>query len=260
MNNHTATVLTAFVLLLEVTFLVAITKVPTVTPQERKGIIIQKHGFIRISDTAMSAPNPPDTYYTDDEPATQIPTPAVVVEEPSLKTKLGRIVSSNLKRVFEIAKHIGHPETMQAILLQESGGGMSHPVGNLQSPIGKRSYGLMQVQLIAARSILTRFPETVAQYFPGRTYSSLTDEEIIALLITNEEANIHIATLHFNLYLSLSRGNWDKAVAAYNMGIGNANKRSDHAEVPYVREIKSRLIRTVKPFNKSNSLALTTSI
>jgi hypothetical protein len=166
-------------------------------------------------------------------------------------------MQANLKQVHAVAREFGHPETMQAILLQESGGGVANPVGNLNSPVGKRSYGLMQVQVVAARSILSRYPTTFNRYFPDRQYQTVSDEEVIALLISNHEANIRIACQHFALYLSMSEGDWHKAVAAYNMGIGNALKREDHADYPYVKEIEEKMRETVRPFNLRHNLMLT---
>lgn len=264
MNNHTTTLLivaASLVMSLFVNISVAQTSV-----NSRSQIHTHqpsKYGFIKVSDEG-NGPSWVQTYsetFLTAEPATEEPVATTVeaekVEESvSFKSKLNKAITANLKKVYDIAKNIGHPETMQAILMQESGGGVANPVGNLKSPVGKRSYGIMQVQVVAARSILTRYPETFERYFPDRKYSSVSDEEIIALLIRNDEANIRIATQHFGLYLSLSNGDWNKAVAAYNMGIGNANKRSDHANVSYVKEIKARMIKLVKPFNKNNGIAL----
>jgi hypothetical protein len=115
----------------------------------------------------------------------------------------------------------------------------------------------MQVQVVAARSILTRYPAIFDKYFPSREYKSVTDEEIIAMLISNDEANIHIASQHFKLYLDLSKGDWHKAVAAYNMGIGNANKRDNHEDYPYVQDVMRRLHEVIRPFNRKNNLSLT---
>ena len=185
-------------------------------------------------------------------PPAAIPAPAPL--RTISKETLNTIINKNLIKVYNIAKEFGHPETMQAILLQESGGGVSNPVGNMESPIGKRSYGVMQVQIVAARSILSRYPTTYNRYFPNRVYDTISDEEIVALLISNHEANIRIASQHFALYLSLSSGDWNKAVAAYNMGIGNANKRETHDDYPYVKEIVLKLNTVVVPFNEVHRL------
>ena len=165
--------------------------------------------------------------------------------------------TANLLLVRDIAKEFGHHETMQAILMQESNGGNANPVGNLNSPSGKRSYGIMQVQPVAGRFVLSRTPSLAAKYFPGRKVSSITDKEIITLLLTNDEANVRIAVHHFNIYLSIVKGNWSKAVAAYNMGIGNALKRASVEDVAYVKSIRSRIVKHIKPFNKAHPGTLT---
>jgi len=161
-----------------------------------------------------------------------------------------------LKRVFEIGTEIGNPETLQAILMQESKG-IKHAVGNPKAPLSQRSYGLMQVQLGAARSILQRQPDLLNEIFPDRTLKSIKDPELAEMLIHNDEANIRIAAYHFNLYLKLCKGNWHKAVAAYNVGIGGVQNISNPAEYSYVREIKRKMDRIIKPFNTRNELLST---
>jgi hypothetical protein len=203
-------------------------------------------GFIKVSE-------PADDH--NDTITADTPTPPAVSN--NNKTTHSSVIKQNMLKVRTIAKEVGHHETMQAILLQETNGGTSHPVGNLKSPIGKRSYGIMQVQLVAGRSVLERRPELAERYFPDRKLSSVMDEEIIALLLSNDEANIRIAVHHFDIYHKLSKGNWMKAVAAYNMGIGNALKRASFDDVPYVKSIQKRISTTVKPFNKSNPGQLT---
>jgi hypothetical protein len=233
MNNHTATLLTTIAFFALVFMLTAMSSMP------RK---IHADTQIQI-DTPL--------------PTQEIPSGVPASPPETLKARYNRVIASNLKKVYSISKAFGHPETMQAILMQESGGGISHPVGNLDSPIGKRSYGIMQVQVVAARSILSRYPGIFDQYFPHRKYSTVTDEEIIALLLMNDEANIHIAAQHFNLYYRLSNGDWHTAVAAYNMGIGNALKRENHGEYPYVVEVERRIQEVIKPFNRQHKLPLT---
>lgn len=162
----------------------------------------------------------------------------------------------NMKVVFEVGSEVGNAETLQAILIQESRGLRSEPVGNKSSPIGRRSYGLMQVQLAAAKSVLQRYPEVFDKYFPDRTYKEIADEEFIALLLTNDEANVRIAAYHFKLYLQLSNGNWSRAVCAYNIGIG-AVQRVTNYNNSYVQSVKKKLTTVVKTFNHNNGLLLT---
>lgn len=167
-------------------------------------------------------------------------------------------LATNMSLVFNIGKQVGDAETLQAILLQETRGGMIPSlIGNKESPVGKRSYGLMQVQVCAARSILSRNTDLTEGYFPDRKYISLADEEIIALLLTNKDANIRIAAYHFKLYKSLAKGDWARTVAGYNAGEVLMHKLQHPEQFGYVVEVKQKLNTTVKQFNKDHGLQLT---
>lgn len=176
--------------------------------------------------------------------------PAVLV---SHQLPMNSTLTRNMLKVRSMAERYGHHETMQAILLQESNGGLDTTI---KSHKGTGSYGLMQLQIIAARSVLSKYPDIREQYFPGRTMESIKNKEIITLLVDNDDANIHIAIHHFNLYLSIVKGNWTKAVAAYNMGIGNALKIASHDNNPYVISIRSKMQTVVKQFNKNHPTML----
>ena len=165
--------------------------------------------------------------------------------------------STNLKTAFKVGVEIGNPETIQAILLQETGGNNNNSIGNKGAPVGKRSYGLMQVQVVAAKEVLTQYPSMLKVYFEGKTLSTLSDEQIIAVLLTNQEANIYFASYLFKYYLQLCNGNWDKAVASYNMGIGGVEQVSNYNQVDYVVSVKGLMESKVRPFNKRNNLTLT---
>lgn len=165
-------------------------------------------------------------------------------------------LTDNLKKVFDIGNEVGNAETLQAILIQESGGGVAPAIGNPKGPISKRSYGIMQVQTVAARSILSREDGLLSRYFPDRTYASLKDNEIINLLLHDDDANIRIAAYHFKLYLELCKGNWSRAVAAWNVGIGGVTHIPSPAKYGYVVNIKSKLEHTIRPFNRLNNLEL----
>lgn len=161
-----------------------------------------------------------------------------------------------LAKVFEIGKDIGHAETLQAILMQESRG-VKRAVGNPGAPLHMRSFGLMQVQLVAARSILTRHPTLLSEYFPNRSLKSVSNQELANLLLDNDDANIIIASHHFKLYYDLSHGNWARAVAAYNVGIGGVKRIANPAAFPYVKSVQRWKSNTVRPFNTLNGLSLT---
>lgn len=181
------------------------------------------------------------------------PVPETPMTAPEVIKRGG--IADNLLTVFHVGREVGNPETLQAILIQESGGAPA-AVGNKASPVGKRSYGLMQVQVNAARSVLQRNPKLVKQYFKGRSYGSLVDEEIIALLIMNDEANVRIAAYHFRIYFKLCGGDLDKTVAAYNAGIGGVEAIPNPSEFQYVISIKEKLQDVVRPFNQKHGLRL----
>jgi hypothetical protein len=162
--------------------------------------------------------------------------------------------TENMKLAYEVGEELGHGHTMQAILLQETIAGEGHTIGNQASPVGKRSYGLMQVQVVAARSVLQRYPEVYQKYFGDRPYRKVMDEEIIALLLTNKEASMRIATYNFDLMMKLTKGSWHRAVAAYNAGIGNALQMKEPSKFGYVRDVALKVHNVVKPFNKEIGL------
>lgn len=180
------------------------------------------------------------------------PTTEVVASKP---VYVNQSVAENLKMVFAVGREVGHPETLQAILLKETGGNSATMIGNRASPVGKRSYGLMQVQVVAARSVLQRVPKVRARYFPNRAYSTILDEEVIALLLTNNEANIRIAAHHFQLYFNLLDGDWDKTVAAYNAGIGGVENIPEPSEFQYVVDVKDKIESVIRPFNRKHGLS-----
>lgn len=181
----------------------------------------------------------------------------VQAAQEDLQPIIGEQLANNLSLVFNVGKEVGDPETLQAILLQETNGGRSELIGNKTSPVGKRSYGLMQVQVCVARSIFERNPDLFDVYFPDRKYSSIADEEIIALLLTNKEANIRIAAYHFKLYKALARGDWAKTVAGYNAGVVLMQKIAHPTEFGYVKDVKLKLTTTVRRFNREHKLQLT---
>ena len=164
---------------------------------------------------------------------------------------------NNMELVFAVGKEVGEPEALQAILLQETNGGRSILVGNLESPVGKRSYGVMQVQVIAARSVFENYPVVANMYFPKRKYASITDEEIITLLLSDNEACVRVAAYHLKYYKSLVRGDLERALLGYNAGIRLMHNMSNPSEFDYVIGIKTKLDQVVRPFNRTRGLQLT---
>jgi hypothetical protein len=103
--------------------------------------------------------------------------------------------------------------TTMAILIRESQIDTFGPVGDHHRPMGKRSYGAMQVTLAAAKEVLH-------QHCPRLNPGLDTDEEVISHLIMRPKWNIEVG----GCYLAALRKETDRlsdAVAAYNMGLGN---------------------------------------
>lgn len=167
----------------------------------------------------------------------------------------------HLTMVYEVASEYGHPEVLQAMLMQESNGG-THPtlIGSPNAPLSKRSYGVMQVQVSTARSLMERYEHLRDKYFPSREVKHISDREIRTMLLTNHKANVEIATVLFELYLHISNGNVDRAIAAYNVGIGGVKKLRSLSKFKYVKEVRQKIKTVVKPFNEQYGLGTTNTI
>lgn len=184
-----------------------------------------------------------------------------VVEHKEVSTfnGLSQAVVRNLILVYQIGKEVlGKPEYLQSIMMQESKG-VSGLIGNKSAPPSKRSYGLMQVQIPSARSILRSNDEVMDRYFPNRSIKSVKDGEIERLLLRNDEANVRIAAYHYKRDLNDSRGNVDRSLASYNLGSGGVQRIRNYAKFPYVVGVKNQLKRIVQPFNAIYERTLTPS-
>lgn len=161
-----------------------------------------------------------------------------------------------LKIAKEIGEEIGWPETIQAIALQESSAGVpGYRIGDLDEPVGKRSYGVMHVKVATSRFVLNNFPRIKDQYFGNKRIRQIIDEELIVLLMSNDEFCIEIAALNFLKMLEFSGGDWIRAVAGYNGGWGIAKRLKKPREFDYVKHINRRIKKQIRPFNASLILA-----
>jgi hypothetical protein len=132
-----------------------------------------------------------------------------------------------------------HAEQVQAILLQETIAGQLGRIGHMTAPVGKRSYGVMQVKISAARDMLRKYPEF------GRFRS---DEELIVALMTDDEFNIRIAS-KFMKYLKQNTRSVDAALVAYNIGLRASRKISRPQSFKYVVRTRRNLTKVVQNFN-----------
>lgn len=132
-----------------------------------------------------------------------------------------------------------HASLLQAVLMQESIAGQLGRLGHLSAPLGKRSYGVMQVKVVAARDVLSWHPELGD--FPS-------DDQLIARLITDDEFNLRVASAYLK-YLRKRTGSDHEALVAYNVGPSAAKHVVDPAQYRYVLGIERYLSKVVMPFN-----------
>ena len=128
---------------------------------------------------------------------------------------------------------------MQAVLLQETLAGLLGRLGHLSAPLGKRSYGVMQVKVVAAHDVLRLHPEL------GKFH---TDDQLIARLITDDEFNIRVASAYLK-FLRRHKHSDQKALVAYNIGMNAARRVMDAADFKYVRRVERYLADVVPRYN-----------
>jgi len=164
-----------------------------------------------------------------------------------------------LTLAWHIGKEVGYPETVQSILLQETlAGKLGNRIGDTVLPTMKRSYGVMQVKAGTARQVLRLNPDLRKKYFPQfKSEKKIRDEEIIIQLIQDDVFTIKVAALYFAHQRRFAKS-WSVAVVAYNQGLGGARHLTAPKEHKYYRKIVQRLIKEVRPFNKSVGLSIPT--
>ena len=132
-----------------------------------------------------------------------------------------------------------HARLVQAVLLQETIAGLLGRLGHLSAPLGKRSYGVMQVKVVAAHDVLRRHPE-LGQFH--------TDDQLITRLITDDEFNIRIASAYLK-FLRRHKHSDQQALVAYNIGMNAARRVMDAADFKYVRKVERYLAVLVPRYN-----------
>lgn len=148
-----------------------------------------------------------------------------------------------LKMAFEIGNRDGglpHAQLIQATLLQETIAGQLGRIGHRTAPVGKRSYGVMQVKVTAALDVLAEHRELG---------NFRTDEELIVRLMTDDEFNIRVAS-KFMMNLREKTLSDAEALVAYNIGLRAAKRFEEHAEFRYVKSVNRYFEDVVLPFNR----------
>lgn len=133
-----------------------------------------------------------------------------------------------------------HAELMQGVLLQETIAGQLGRIGHLSARVGKRSYGVMQVKVTAARDVLRKHKDDFGRF--------RTDEELIIGLMTDDEFNMRIAS-RFLLMLDKKTKTVEQTLVAYNIGLRGSRKIPDHANFKYVVRVNRKLESVIRPFN-----------
>ena len=140
-----------------------------------------------------------------------------------------------------------HALLLQAILMHETRAGQGHRVGDTHSPVGKRSYGIMQVKLVTAYDTLKRH-RNLGEF--------KTEEDLIIRLVTDDNFNLHVASHHLS-WLRRHTNFTAQAVMAYNTGLSKAQNHWYPQKFQYVRKIQRYLDEVVIPYNRRRGLATT---
>jgi soluble lytic murein transglycosylase-like protein len=106
--------------------------------------------------------------------------------------------------------------------------------------VGKRSYGVMQVKVTAARDMLNKHPELGV---------FRSDEELIARLMIDDEFNIRVASKYISYLMKKARTE-ERALVAYNIGLSAAREVDDPTEFKYVKAVKRYVTEIVVPYNE----------
>ena len=132
-----------------------------------------------------------------------------------------------------------HARLVQAVLLQETLAGLLGRLGHLSAPLGKRSYGVMQVKVVAAHDVLRHHPEL------GKFH---TDDQLITRLMTDDEFNIRVASAYLKFLRQHKRSD-QQALVAYNIGMNAARRVMDAADFKYVQKVERYLAVVVPRYN-----------
>ena len=148
-----------------------------------------------------------------------------------------------LNAAYSIAKAIGlkKPELAQGILIQESqaGGLDSYKVAGQEFGLktNERYYGVGQVKLSAAKTVMNRFPQMWDKY----DFHTRTDEELIANLIMNDLFCVEISTRYLKILSDDYGYEGDKLVAAYNKGPSGVKAVENPSNLNYVQKVKQHI-------------------
>jgi len=190
-----------------------------------------------------------------------VPSPPVQTSHPRKSIWIGKIqYTAKQQELLEIAyikgSRVGFPETIQALLLQETRAGLfGDGIGDTTLEVGRRSYGVMQMKVGTTRMVLKKHKSLILKYFPRRkTYNRLRDEDIIIKSVLDDTFNIHMASLKFKMHRERSK-TWAQAVVAYNRGQRASTRIGNHTTHKYFKDIRHKVLNEVRPFNDKINIA-----
>lgn len=141
-----------------------------------------------------------------------------------LPTELTREQAEVLSLAYSIAKKDGHkfPQLLQGIVMQESNAGAARSYKVAGQEFGlktnERYYGVSQIKLVAAKEVLSRYPELRKDF----NFHTKEDEEIVAKLIEDNRFNISVASKYLLVLKSLGYDTIKHLALAYNQGPSGA--------------------------------------
>lgn len=179
---------------------------------------------------------------------------------------------------YNTAKADGHkdPTFLQGLIWQEShaGGFPGHEVAGDEYglSVGKRYYGIGQIKVAAAKDVFKRFADEFPNFYekskripladgtvktiPGRYL--MTDDQIIAYLITDKKFNIRVASKYLWMMQHKEQDGEivyvrpiNYAVTAYNRGLGNTYD-TDYNNWHYTVAINKYRKTWIPKFNEAN--------
>lgn len=200
--------------------------------------------LISVNVGAVEYPDVPEC-----STVTELPATIKDINAPSIEC-IGRFHD-----LMKMANHYGHligfPETMQAILMQETQGGRIR-TDSRQEQLEWAAFGVMQIQPATAKWVLECLLHK----------DNVPDENIIkGMLKTNDSFSIHISAVYFKYLYDryIKRGNhtgvaWRMALLAYNVGPGKLDEMGmQYDPNQYLNGIRSH-IKIVKVYNQEYNL------
>ena len=147
----------------------------------------------------------------------------------------------NLLLVKQFSHKSGHPEIIQALMLQESG-----------ADIGVKSnggcYGPLQIKASTAYSVVIKDDDIRSRYFGE---SSLTTKAVIAKLKSDLAFSIELADTMLAHNLERTR-DLNRVIYAYNRGDKNMMTVKNPGSLPYVKSVSSRVKNLTQYINGQN--------